>query len=46
VKAGCARDAELADEAGAIARSLRRAFFRTPYGILARIAPLATPEEV
>jgi hypothetical protein len=30
-----------ADAAGAIARSLRRAFFRTPYGILDNIDPLA-----
>ncbi|MGH6830391.1 MAG: hypothetical protein ACREDG_04485, partial [Methylocella sp.] len=33
----------LAGEAGAIARCLQRAFFRTPYGILDRIDPLATP---
>jgi hypothetical protein len=30
-----------AGKAGAIARCLRRAFFRTPYGILDRIDPLA-----
>jgi hypothetical protein len=33
--------ASLAGAAGAIARCLQRAFFRTPYGILDNIDPLA-----